>query len=97
MKYRASLSDYAKEDKTEIKNYLSKFYPSTPNQFIAELKKNIENVKDNPYMYPVYSENPEYRRMIIGNYIALFKVIEEEKRVDIHRILRASWNIPAYI
>jgi len=39
LKYKVSYSDYAKEDKKEIKIYLSKFYPDTPKRFTTALKK----------------------------------------------------------
>jgi plasmid stabilization system protein ParE len=63
LKYKANFSDYAKEDKISIKNYLSKFYPETPRRFTTALKKHINNIKENPYMYPICPENPEFRRI----------------------------------
>jgi len=97
LKYNASFSIPAKEDKNEIKKYLSKFYPDTPKRFTAALRKHIDNLKQNPYMYPVYPENPDYRRMLVDNYIVLYKIIEEAKKVEIFRILRASWDLPKYL
>jgi len=97
LKYNAKFLSLAIEDKKEIKGYLSKFYPETPKHFTASLKKHISNLKENPYMYPVYPENQNYRRMIVDNYIVLYRIIEEEKKVDIIRILRASWDLPKYL
>jgi len=54
-------------------------------------------LKDNPYIYPEYSENINYRRMFVGNYIVFYKVNDEEKQIDIYRILRATWDLPKYI
>jgi addiction module RelE/StbE family toxin len=97
LKYAVRFSPFAKEDKEEIKTYLSKFYPETPRRFTASLKKHINNLKENPYIYPEYPENPEYRRMFVGNYIVFYKIHEEEKQIDIYRILRASWDLPKYL
>jgi len=97
LKYNANFLSLAIEDKKEIKAYLSKFYPETPKRFTVSLKKHISNLKENPYMYPVYSENQNYRRMIVDKYIVLYRIIEEEKKVDIIRILRASWDLPKYL
>ena len=97
MKYTARFSPFAKEDKEEIKTYLSKFYTETPRRFTALLKEHIIKLKENPYMYPVYPENPDYRRMLVGNYIVFYKVNEAEKKIDIYRILRASWDLPKYL
>jgi len=48
-------------------------------------------------MYPIYQEKLDYRRMTVDNYIVLYKIIEEEKRIKIIRILRASWDLPKYL
>jgi len=95
--YNALFSISAKEDKNEIKRYLSQFYPETPRRFTTTLKKQIAQLKQNPYMYPVYQENSDYRRMIVDNYIVMYKIIEEEKKIEISRILRASWDLPKYL
>jgi toxin ParE1/3/4 len=97
LKYTVRYSPFAKEDKKDIKTYLSKFYPETPHRFTASLKEHIDNLKDNPYIYPEYPENTDYRRMFVGNYIVFYKVNNEEKRIDIYRILRATWDLPKYL
>jgi len=97
LKYTVRFSPFAKEDKEEIKTYLSKFYPGTPRRFTASLKEHIANLKDNPYIYPEYPENTDYRRMSVGNYIVFYKVNDTEKQIDIYRILRASWDLPKYL
>jgi addiction module RelE/StbE family toxin len=97
LKYTVRFSPLAKEDKNEIKTYLSKFYQGTPRRFTNLLKKQIANLKENPYIYPEYPENAEYRRMSVGNYIVFYKVNEIEKQIIIYRILRASWDLPKYL
>ena len=97
MKYTVRFSPFAKTDKKDIQTYLSQFYPGTPRRFIAALKEHIANLKDNPYLYPEYPENTEYRRMSVGNYIVFYKVNDVEKHIDIYRILRASWDLPKYL
>jgi addiction module RelE/StbE family toxin len=95
--YTVRFSPFAKEDKKEIKTYLSKFYPETPLRFTASLKEHIASLKDNPYIYPEYPENTDYRRMFVGNYIVFYKINDAEKQIDIYRILRASWDLPKYL
>ena len=97
MKYKIRFSPFAKEDKNEIKTYLSKFYPETPRKFTASLKEHIANLKENPYLYPEYPENTNYRRMLVGNYIVFYKVNDTKRQIDIYRILRASWDLPKYL
>ena len=97
MKYTVRFSPFAKEDKKEIKTYLSKFYPRTPQRFTVLLKKHITYLKDNPYVYSEYPENMNYRRMLVGNYVVLYKINDAEKQVDVYRILRASWDLLKYL
>jgi addiction module RelE/StbE family toxin len=97
LKYTVRFSPFAKEDKKYIKTYLSKFYPETPHRFNASLKEHIANLKDNPYMYPEYQENTDYRRMFVNNYIVFYKINDAEKQIDIYRILRATWDLPKYL
>ena len=97
MKYKVRFSPFAKEDKKEIKAYLSKFYPETPRRFTASLKEHIDNLKENPYLYPEYPENTAYRRMLVGNYIVFYKVNDTEKQIDVYHILRASWDLQKHL
>jgi plasmid stabilization system protein ParE len=87
LNYTVRFSPFAKEDKKSIKTYLSKFYPGTARRFSASLKKHIANLKDNPYIYPEYPENPNYRRMFVGNYIVFYKINEAEEKMDVFRAI----------
>jgi len=97
LKYKTKFLSLAIEDKEEVKQYLSQFYPSTYRKFTGALKIKLTNLKENPYMYAIYPENPNYRHIIVGNYLLLYRIIENDKKVEIIRILRASWNISDYI
>ena len=97
MKYTLRFSLLAKQDKQDIKTYLSKFYPGTPHRFTASLKGHIANLKENPYIYPEYPENNTYRRMLVGNYVVFYKVDDAKNQIDIYRILRASWDLLKYV
>ena len=97
MIYTIRFSPFAKEDKKNITAYLSKFYPKTPSRFNTSLKEHITKLKDNPYIYPEYYENPSYRRMLVNNYIVFYKVNDKDKQIDIYRILRASWDLPKHL
>jgi len=87
----------AHKDYLHVLAYLSGFYPSTPVRFRSEYKKCLSQLEDNPYSWPVYHANPDYRRVLIGKYTMLYKIDEERHEVHIHRILRSSWDIPRYL
>ena len=48
-------------------------------------------------MYERYEQEPDYRKLPAEQYLIFYKVQEEKQIVEIHRILRASWNLPQYV
>jgi plasmid stabilization system protein ParE len=46
-------------------------------------------------MYPVYENNPGYRKIVIGNYL-VFYTVDEKKTVEIHRILPGIRDLSRY-
>jgi plasmid stabilization system protein ParE len=87
----------ALEDLDSIIVYLSQFYPSTPQRFLDALDKVTLNLQDFPYIYPVYQENPAYRKAGVSNYLAFYMVHDEKRLIEIHRILPGTWDIPRYL
>ncbi|GHU59893.1 hypothetical protein FACS189444_6070 [Spirochaetia bacterium] len=96
MPYKVQFLEIAKQDKNQIKNYLQRFYPGTPKKFIEKLKECIHNIKTMPYMYPVYEHDPDYRKIVIRNYLAFYTINEEKKILEIHRILPGTWDLSRY-
>jgi addiction module RelE/StbE family toxin len=96
MKYKLKFLESAKNDKEGIKRYLNRYYPSTYKNFIEKLKNCIENIKEMPYMYPEYEYYPHYRKAVVGNYLVFYKVNEENKIVEIQRILPGTWDLARY-
>ncbi|MDR3341454.1 MAG: hypothetical protein LBT14_01470 [Treponema sp.] len=46
---------------------MSRFYAKTPVRFFSILKQRIETLQSNPYQYPVYLENPAYRKLVVSS------------------------------
>jgi addiction module RelE/StbE family toxin len=97
MKYRIRYRDLAKKDVLEIKSWLSQFYPGTPIRFIEALKNGCKNLEEHPYMYEAWHDNPAYRKMVIMSYIVFYKVDDNEKKVEIVRVLHGARNIRDYL
>jgi plasmid stabilization system protein ParE len=97
MPYTVVFLSLARDDKVKIKSYLKQFYPSTPKKFITALKDRISALRDSPYMCPIYTHNPAYRKMVVAKYLVFYKVNDERKTIEIHRILPGSWDIARHI
>ena len=92
MAYDVKLLGIANNDIDEICEYLFQFYPSTPGKFIDALNEDFKNVSHNPYMYPIYEYNKEYRRIVTGDYLVFYKILEEKNQVRVYRILNGKQN-----
>ena len=93
MKYRIKFLPDAKADKDDIKAYLDTFYAGTAKRFLDSLNSKITRLKDFPYLYPTYEDDPDYRVLVIGDYLVFYVVIEDGKFVEIHRIFHGSKDI----
>ena len=97
MKYRLRYLDDTTTDRDNIKIYLSQFYAGTVNKFFELLKKRTAKLKSYPFSCPVFEDDPDYRKLVVGDYLVFYMVNEDEKIVDIHRILHTSRDISRYL
>jgi len=97
MKYRIVYLPQTVTDRAEIRDYLSKFYPSTPKRFFALLKKNISRLKTYPHSCPVYEDDPDYRKLVVGEYLVFYIVDDHAKIVEIHGIFHGSRDISQHL
>jgi len=91
--YDVQFMDMAYEDYNAIYEYLSQFYPGTPGKFLAELEKCTATLEHSPFAFEVYEPVPQYRRIVVQSYLVFYKVIDESRKVEIHRILHGARNI----
>jgi len=93
MKYGIKYLPTFPADRDVIKAHLSQFYAGTEKRFFTLLRKKIKRLRDFPHMCPVYEIDTDYRKLVAGQYIVLYKVDESSAIVEIHRMLPASWDI----
>lgn len=97
MSYKIQYLPMADSDIEALAEYLSQFYPSTLVGTLAEMEKRIFGLQEHPQMYEEYANDPFYRRIVVSEYLVFYHVNERKKTVDIHRILRGSWDIEKYL
>jgi plasmid stabilization system protein ParE len=97
MKYRIKYLPETATDRAEIRTYLIQYYESTVRMFFALLKKKISRLKEFPYSCPIYEDDPDYRRMVVGDYLVFYMVNDDDKTVEIHRIFHGSQNISQHL
>jgi plasmid stabilization system protein ParE len=93
MKYRIKFLSEAADDREIIIAYLSQYYKSTVKKFLQLLKKRISQLKQFPYSCPIYEDDPDYRRLVVGEYLVFYIINENDKMIEIHRIFHGSRNV----
>jgi plasmid stabilization system protein ParE len=97
MAYKIRPLESALEDMDSIITYLSQFYPNTPKKFKTALKRRFATLRRMPRLYPVYPDKPAYRKMLVNEYLVFYKIDEEDKCIEIHRILHSSRDINQHL
>ena len=87
MTYKIKYLPLAVQDLNDVARYLSGFYPKTASRVLKEMRDKITKLSDNPKMCEIYPLDPVYHKM----------VNDHAGIVEIHRILRGSWNLPQYL
>ena len=97
MSYRVAYLGEAKQDMKEIAEYLCQYYASTARNFSSKLKGQVRTLKDTPYMYPAYGDDPYFRRMVVDDYLLFYSVDEKRRLVVVHRVFHASRDLSRQI
>jgi len=97
MKYRARYLVTAKQDRETIKLYLNQYSLTAANRLFDRIKSRVELAKENPYAYPAYGRRPQFRKIVVGDYLVFYKVNEDEKTIEVHHILHGMMDIVQYL
>ena len=96
MKYKAKFLITARYDRETITAYLNQYSLTAAKRLFDKIKNNLKLVKENPYMYEAYERRPQFRKMVVEDYLIFYKVKEEEKIIEIHHIFNSTMNIEQF-
>lgn len=98
IKYEIIITEKAREDLKEIYDYISKslMKENTANKLIDKIENELLRLEDIPEGFSVIENylrtNYEYRRLPINNYVAIYRIDKEERKVYIIRIVYGGRN-----
>ena len=93
--YHLEYLPIARSDMVEIVEYISKelFNPSAAEKLANEMIQTAQRLTEFPYISPIYHTikplKYEYRKLIVKNYILLYYVEENAKKVVVARVVNA--------
>lgn len=96
--YNLEVSDRAEQDLDNIISYIKDklFAPKAAVDFADAVYDCYDHLEENPYIYSLCNDpnlqKEDYRRAIINNYILVFKIYEETKKVIAHRFFYGGQN-----
>ena len=97
MKDRPKLLKLAERDVEDILEHKAMYYPGTTGRFIDDMEKVLDNISQYPLMYPVYENNPRYRRATINEYLLFYRVFNDSRNVRVYRILHSKRDLTKFI
>ena len=93
MRYRTRFVDLAQEDLNDITDYLTELSSQTALTFIDELEQRLSIIKDFPEIFPIYTYDERFRKIIIGKYL-IFYIVDHKNRINnVIRILYSAMDI----
>jgi len=97
MKYRVKYLITARADQEAIKAYLDHHSANAAKRIFDKIKRNMEFVKENPYIFESYKRRPQFRRMVVEDYLLFYKVNEETGIIEVHHILHGMMDLEQYL
>jgi plasmid stabilization system protein ParE len=91
--YKAKYLNSARQDREAIKIHLNQYSTRAAGRLFAKIKRNMEYVKKNPYIYEAYERRPDFRRMVVEDYLVFYRVNEKDKIIEVHHILHGMIDI----
>ena len=97
IKYNIIFTKMAKQDLMEIYKYISEKLkePQIATKLMGKIEKKVSQLQYEPYRcmeIHIKSRNKLYRRLIVENYVVLYRVIEEKRQVIIFHIFNGRKN-----
>jgi len=93
MSYKVKYLETVRSDRADIKTYLDQYSSVAARKLFAKIKQKMLLVKGNPYMYRTYERRPQFRVMVVDDYLVFYKVNEEHNIIEVHRVLHGMLDI----
>lgn len=98
IKYKVILTNRAEFELNDIYDYITNtlMAEKAANELMNKIQKDILILEDSPEGFPVIEnylrKDYEYRRLPINNYVAIYRVDKDERKVYIIRIVYGGRN-----
>lgn len=92
-KFKIKFLSTAYDDLAAAVNNISQVSYKAAIRFMGELENQTGYLADMPKMYPADEDHPPYRKMALQDYLVFYAINEEERQIEIVRILPGRMNL----
>ena len=96
MKYRLEYLSTFHSDITEVASNLEE-YPQMAKRIFEKIDKKLLYLVDSPELYPIYDDFPDFRRIVVEDYLVFYSINEAQKVIEIHRLIYGRMDIITHL
>jgi len=92
MKYKL---EYITTFHADIANVVSNLeeHPQMAKRILEKIDTKLKNLVNYPEMYPIYDDCPEFRRLIVEDYLVFYSINERTGIIEVHRLIYGRMDI----
>jgi addiction module RelE/StbE family toxin len=68
-------------------------YPQKAKRIFEKLDRKLVSLAEHPEMYPIYDDFPDFRKIVLEDYLIFYSVNERDKIIEIHRFIYGRMDI----
>jgi len=91
--YTLRYLELAIADIREIKEFNKRFSKKYQAEVLAKLKRSCACLTTTPYIFPEYEHLPDFRKLVVDDYLVFYKVSEQPRQVSVYRILHSRRDV----
>ena len=92
MNYRIKITPSFALDLVEIDFNLYQ-YPQKAKRIMGKIDNALSALTKMPKMHPIYEDFPDFRKIVIEDYLVFYLVNEEKKHIEVHRLIHGKLDI----
>jgi len=80
-------------DIANVESYLEE-YPQKAKRVFEDMDRKLSNLIDNPELYPIYEDFPEFRKIVVEDHLVFYTINERPENIEVHRLIYGKMDVP---
>ena len=98
MPYRIKQLKSFEKSAFDADSHLYALSPKASDKFYEDYNRKVESIKENPYIYQIFEDEPYFRSApLVYGYRLFYHIDEKDSIVVLHRIIHGSMDLANHI